>query len=89
MNVADEGVLAFRNEAPAKGDMFGLVAETIVFRESNGIYRSPPFPPPLPKRGKENGIQRGGCTENGLDQMCLKMDFDEEMCNTLSQSFIA
>jgi len=82
LNVADGGVLSFRNEAPDKGDMFGLVAETIVFRESNGI-------PPLPKRGKENGIQRGGCTENGLDQMCLKMDFDEEMCNTLSQSFIA
>jgi len=36
LNVADGGVLSFGDEGPAKGDMFGPVAEAILFRESNG-----------------------------------------------------
>ena len=36
MNIANGGVLSFRNEGPSKGNMFGPVAETILFRESDG-----------------------------------------------------
>ncbi len=36
MNVADGGVLSFGDEGPEKGDMFGPVAEAIIFGESNG-----------------------------------------------------
>ena len=36
MNVANGGVLSFRDEGPAEGDVFGPVAEAILFRESNG-----------------------------------------------------
>ena len=36
MNVADGGALLFRDEGPTKGEMFGPVAEAILFRESNG-----------------------------------------------------
>ena len=36
MNVANGGLLSFRNEGPSKGNVFGPVAETILFRESDG-----------------------------------------------------
>jgi len=35
LNVADGGMLSFRDEGPTK-DMFGPVAEAILLRESNG-----------------------------------------------------
>ena len=36
MNIANGGVLSFRDEGPSKGDMLGPVAEAILFRERNG-----------------------------------------------------
>ncbi len=36
MNVANGGVLSFRDEGPAEGDMFGPVAEAILLGEGNG-----------------------------------------------------
>jgi hypothetical protein len=36
LNVANGGVLSFRDEGPAEGDMFGPVAEAILFGEGNG-----------------------------------------------------
>jgi len=36
LNVANGGVLSLRDEGPTEGDMFGPVAEAILFREGNG-----------------------------------------------------
>ena len=36
MNVADGGVLSFRDEGPSKGDILGPVAEAVLFRKRDG-----------------------------------------------------
>jgi hypothetical protein len=36
LNVTNGGVLSFRDEGPAEGDMFGPVAKVILFGEGNG-----------------------------------------------------
>jgi hypothetical protein len=36
LNVADRGVLSFRDEGPTKGEVFGQVAEAILVGEGDG-----------------------------------------------------
>jgi hypothetical protein len=36
LNIADGGVLSFRDEGPSKGDMLGPVAEAVLFRKRDG-----------------------------------------------------
>ena len=36
LNVANGGVLSLRDEGPTEGDMFGPVAEAVLFRKRDG-----------------------------------------------------